>query len=501
MSRNGRRNRRCLRSTAIVPGCSTTNSSLGFRGAFATYTGESKVPMDRKPTPPAPATARESPPARPSASATPSTDPAATTRNPLPTVAAITGSVARGTRGISCSGPIVPRFLLAAVCLLLVASIAACGGDDEEPEEQEPPTERAEPGPEPPAPDGDRDQGARLDFDDVETVAEGLEAPWAFAFVDSDTILVTERAGRVRVIRDGRLRDEPVAELEVDASGEGGLMGIALHPDFPERRVGFLYYTAGGENRLSRFRVGGDLRLTGEVTLLTVPAGPVHDGGRIDFGPDGLLYVSTGETGSPDLAVDRDSLAGKILRVQTNGDPAADNPFNSPVFSFGHRNPQGFDWDSEGRMYASEHGPTGEAGLCCHDEVNLIERGQFYGWPVFAGEADAVGGEAPRESIFPIVESGEETWAPSGLAVHQGADGRTELLVAQLAGERLMRVVLERGEGREVARTGTALDGFGRMRAVDVGPDGCLYATTSNTDLYGDPRAGDDRLLRICERG
>jgi aldose sugar dehydrogenase len=381
--------------------------------------------------------------------------------------------------------------------LLLPASAGVSGGD--EPPPAEPDTVE----PRPPAERPDQPGARPLDFSAVETVAEGLEVPWALAFVDEDTILVTERPGRVRLIEDGELRAEPASEIEVTHEGEGGLLGIALHPGFPERRLAYLYYTLGGENRISRFRVDDDLGFGDEEVLLRAPAAQIHNGGHLAFGPDELLYATTGDAGEPSIAADLDSPGGKILRLEPDGTPAGADAFDgSPVLSFGHRNPQGLDWDGDGRPYSSEHGPTGEFGLCCHDEINLIEEGEFYGWPFLAGNAPAQPGEAPQQPLPPLAESGpDDTWAPGALAVDEPARHPTELLVANLAAERLMRVVLERGEPGEVDRIEVPIDDLGRLRAAAFGPDECLYLTTSNTDGRGEPRDGDDRVARVCERG
>lgn len=351
----------------------------------------------------------------------------------------------------------------ALVLVLLLAS--GCGGDGGEATTAE-------------------ERGERLEFGRVETVVGDLEVPWEIAFV-------TERPGRVRIVDGGRLREEPAAQLDVAASGEGGLLGIALHPEFSDQRFAYVFYTHASGNRLSRFRVTDDLRLENEELLIgEIPAAPFHDGGRIAFGPDGMLYVTTGDAGSPERAADLRSLAGKILRITPAGEVPPDNPFgDSSVWSYGHRNPQGLAWDEQGTLYAAEHGPSGELGLCCHDEVNWIEKGGFYGWPFRAGRVEAAGGEPPADPVAPIAESGEDTWAPAGLAWREDT-----LFVAALAGERLLRVSPD-GE-----RVETALDGFGRLRAAVVGPDECLYLTTSNRDGRGDPQAEDDRVLRMCPR-
>jgi glucose/arabinose dehydrogenase len=373
--------------------------------------------------------------------------------------------------------------------VLAFAVVAACTGDGDEAT----PTRTATTGtPTTASPTG----GGALDFDNVETVAEGLVVPWDVAFVDQRTILVTERGGRVRVVRDGKVQSRPAASIDVDASGEGGLLGIALNPAFP--RVVYVYYTRSTGNRVSRFNLRGDLTFGEERVLIDrIPSAGIHDGGRIAFGPDDMLYVTTGDAGEPRRAADRRSLAGKILRIEPDGSVPADNPFRgSPVYSYGHRNPQGIAWDSRGRLFESEHGPTSElGGLCCNDEINRITAGGFYGWPYRAGERAAFGGTPPDDPIAPLASSGSDTWAPAGLVV----DGTSALLVAALRGSRLMRFAFS-GGGSALEDPSRALAGFGRLRAARFGPDGCLYLTTSNRDGRGSPRSNDDRILRVCRR-
>ncbi len=376
--------------------------------------------------------------------------------------------------------------LLLVSLLLAPLAVLGCGGGNGD--DRQAPTHTDERGQE------------SLAFERVDTVARGLEVPWGLAFVDEQTILVTERPGRVRVVENGELRAEPAAEFDVLDTGEAGLLGIALHPDFPETRLAYVYYTTPEDNRVSRFRVGDDLRFVDEEVIVDgIPAAAVHDGGAIAFGPDGMLYVATGDAGEPSNAADRASLGGKILRVRADGGIPSDNPFpDSLVFSYGHRNPQGLDWDGDGRLYAAEHGPTGEFGLCCGDEVNLVESGAFYGWPFVAGGMRTQEGDPPQEPVEPLATSGEETWAPAGLAVHRPQQGPTSLFVANLAGEQLLRILLD--DARSVESREVALDGLGRLRAAAFGPDGCLYLTTSNTDGRGRPSEGDDRLLAVCPR-
>jgi aldose sugar dehydrogenase len=397
---------------------------------------------------------------------------------------------------------VVARILLA---LLLALALAACGGDGE-PEEAAPP--ETQPAEEEPAPGvetepGPEEPAEELRLGDPEVVTGGLEIPWAVAFLPDDRILVTERPGRVRLIEDGELRQEPVGEVAgVVHRGEGGLLGIALHPEFEETRFVYLYYTASDGNRISRFTLAEDMALGDEQVLLgRLPAAGIHNGGAIAFGPDGMLYATLGDVGEPTLSADPASPAGAILRLTPDGDVPDDNPHgDSPVWSTGHRNPQGLAWDDEERLYVSEHGPSGEFGLCCKDEINLVEAGEFYGWPNRSGGDDtgqAV--EAPGEPVDPVATSGPDaTWAPGGIAVHPES---RSLLLTNLAGQQLLRFTLEEDDPRAVADVQTVLDGHGRLRTIVRGPDDCFYVTTSNRDGRGQPADDDDRLLRLCPAG
>lgn len=336
----------------------------------------------------------------------------------------------------------------------------------------------------------------------VEVVATGLEVPWALAWAPDGRLFVTERPGRVRVIVDGRLQAEPVAEIPVAAVGEGGLMGLALDPDFAHN--GYVYtmytYSEGGglANRVSRW-VLREGRLQDEAILLDgIPGARNHNGGRIAFGPDGTLYVTTGDASQAGLAQDIGSLAGKVLRMNPDGSVPEDNPFpGSLVYSYGHRNPQGLAWRPEtGQLVTTEHGPSGEGGLCCRDEVNAIRSGANYGWPVVAGEA------RDERFVDPLASSGPtDTWAPSGAAFYDGtalAAWRGDLFFAALRGRHLHRLALGDDNGPTVIERERLFEGeYGRLRAVAMGPDGHLYFTTSNRDGRGQPAPGDDRILRI----
>lgn len=332
--------------------------------------------------------------------------------------------------------------------------------------------------------------------DAVQIVATGLEVPWALGFGPDGALYVTERPGRLVRVRDGRV--ERVAEIpDVRRTAEGGLLGLALDPQFAENQFLYLYHSyrstsAGTLNRVVRYRLA-DAGLTEPRILVdNIPGARFHDGGRLKFGPDGTLYLTTGDAEQPQLAQVHTSLAGKILRIRPDGTIPADNPFpGSPVYSLGHRNPQGLAWDAGGQLWSTEHGPSGLGANCCHDEVNRIEAGENYGWPFRAGigpgSSGIVSGVSP---IDPVAESGPtETWAPASAAIVGNA-----LYFGGLRGEALFALDLANpsaGVRRYFHQE------FGRIRDVVVGPDGMLYLTTSNRDGRGTPRPDDDKILRI----
>ena len=346
---------------------------------------------------------------------------------------------------------------------------------------------------------------------------DGLEAPWSLVFLPDGRTLVSERPGRIRLIRDGRLEPEPYAildaavgdegdlvagALDVLVGGEGGVLGLAIPPGFPDPPLVYVMQTyiaeEGGRNRVLRLRDQGGHGEVEDVILDGIPGWVFHNGGRIGFGPDGMLYVATGETFEGPLAQDLDSLGGKILRVTPEGEVPADNPFpGSPVFSYGHRNPQGLAWHPEsGALFASEHGPTGEFGLWAQDEINVIVAGGNYGWP------RVVGAPGRPDTVDPLITWMEDPVPPAGMAFHDGA-----LWLATLASEALLRIELgPAGEAYRVRRierwfaTGPDSGSLGRLRDVVAGPDGHLYVLTSNRDGRGSPRPGDDRIYRLERR-
>jgi glucose/arabinose dehydrogenase len=331
----------------------------------------------------------------------------------------------------------------------------------------------------------------------VETVAENLRIPWSIDWLPDGSALFTEREGHLRIIQEGELLEEPLLSLGV-AGVEGGMLGVAVDPKFSENNYIYIYYTYNEffstTNKLVRYHLD-NLTLTEDKVLLDgIPGGPFHDGGRIQFGPDGKLYVTTGEAGNPDLSQDMNSLGGKILRINSDGTIPQDNPFtDSLIYSIGHRNPQGIDWDESGNLVATEHGPSGWRGVA-RDEVNLITPGSNYGWP------DIIGNEIQEGLQNPIFQTGEDTWAPSGAEFYYGEkfpDWNGMYFVATLRGSHLHMIEFDLENNSVSSDQRLFQDEFGRLRDVQTGPDGFLYILTSNQDGRGSPQSNDDRILRI----
>ncbi|HSD67880.1 MAG TPA: PQQ-dependent sugar dehydrogenase [Vicinamibacteria bacterium] len=340
----------------------------------------------------------------------------------------------------------------------------------------------------------------------VERVASGLVVPWGLAFLPGGDVLVTERPGRVRLLRGSTLEPEPVVTLPVGERGEGGLLGIAPDPRFQENRRLYLYYTGevGGRtvNRLVRYVLAADGRSAREdrVLLDGIAAERYHDGGRVRFGPDGMLHVGTGDAGRPERSQDPASPNGKILRLTTDGAPAPGNPFpGSPVFVLGVRNVEAFDWLDEGTLIVADHGPSGELGRTGHDEVSVARPGANLGWP------DIYGCEARAGMVSPLLTS-REAMPPGGGSVYRGdaiPAWKGSFLVGTLGSRHLHRYELSK-EGRlarhEVYLEGDPPAGLGRVRDVEQGPDGALWVTTSNCDGRGTCPEEKDVLVRIVGR-
>ena len=309
-------------------------------------------------------------------------------------------------------------------------------------------------------------------------LVSGLAVPWAIAFLPGGDALVTERdsARLLRVTPRGGV--SAVGTVPgADPYGEGGLLGVAVSPSFAQDRRVYLYLSTAADNRIVRFRYSGSGIGQLEPVVTGIPRAAIHNGGRLAFGPDGMLWATTGEHGEPGLAQDRDSLAGKILRMTPNGRPAPGNPFGTLVWSYGHRNVEGLAWDGAGRTYATEFGQDR------FDEINRIEKGRNYGWPLVEGTG--------RDGRY--TDPGR-TWPPGQASPSGAAIAGGSLWVAALRGERLWQIPLGRsGElGVPVAHfTGD----YGRLRAVVRAPDGSLWCSTSNRDGRGSPRSGDDKIL------
>ncbi len=387
---------------------------------------------------------------------------------------------------------------LVALAAVLVVSVGCGGGESQssnEPSEAEDTasqTELAEsetPAPEDtraPQPGGSAEAGPV----EVETtvVAAGLEAPWDLVFTPDGEALVSERDSSRLLSIDSSGNVEELQRLPENGTGEGGLLGIALSPNYESDGYIYAYYTTDTDNRVTRFRLGEDP----EPVLTGIPVLTYHNGGRIAFGPDGNLYVGTGDAGDTSNSQDLNSLGGKILRVTPDGDVPADNPFsNSPIYSYGHRNVQGLAWDEGGQLYATEFGQNR------YDEVNRIQPGGNYGWPAVEGEG---GFFASGEYIDPIATWATSEASPSGAAIlKNGAIPQWEgsFFMAALRGQRLYRLALD--PSGTVTEQEELLSGqAGRLRHVVQAPDGSLWVLTSNRDGRGTPIATDDRILRLA---
>jgi glucose/arabinose dehydrogenase len=378
-----------------------------------------------------------------------------------------------------------PRLVLALIAATSTFCVSACGSDSN-PSPQNPST----PAPQPAGDVFTTEDGVRFR---VEVVASNLQIPWSLAFAPDGRLFVTERPGRVRILNIAASTSEVALTLDdVFAQGEAGVLGVALDPDFSSNGFVYVYYTArvggGAANRVVRYRdVGGRL---GEAAVLldNIPANTIHDGGRLRFGPDGLLYITTGDAATTSLAQDVASLAGKVLRLNRDGTTPRDNPYSSPVYSYGHRNPQGIDWHpGNGSLWASEHGNSG------NDEVNVIEPGVNYGWPRIEGSQTMPNMRTPIVSYSPAV-------APSGASFYRGSRFpafANNFFVATLRGVHIVRLRVDPASPRVVAQERLLSDRYGRIRDVVIGPDGLIYFCTSNRDGRGSPVAADDRIARL----
>ncbi|WP_027626580.1 PQQ-dependent sugar dehydrogenase [Clostridium lundense] len=332
---------------------------------------------------------------------------------------------------------------------------------------------------------------------EVEVIAENLYVPWAMDISNEGKIYFTERSGAIRIIEDGKLLTQPLITFGAPfvSRGEGGLMGIALDPNYSQNHYMYVMhsYAEGNRiyNRVVRLVENNNRASIDRVLLDRIPGGQIHNGGRLKIGPDKKLYITTGDAGNSALAQDLRSTAGKILRIELDGSVPKDNPIaNSPVYSLGHRNPQGLAWNSKNILYASEHGQL------AHDEINIIQPGANYGWPLVQGDEESQEVKTQK----PLIHSGEETWAPSGIAFIDQGPWQGKLLVANLRGQQLLAISLNK-EGTAVKNIESWFrNQYGRLRDVIQGKDGSIYLTTSNRDGRGNPNITDDKIIRLIPK-
>ena len=321
----------------------------------------------------------------------------------------------------------------------------------------------------------------------AETILYDLDIPWDVQFVpDDDMAFITTRGGVAYSLHNGSLHS--ILDINV-RGGEGGMLGIAIHPEYEDNSMVYVYHTDHEHgNVVLRYVYQDDTLIFHDTIIHDIPASLYHNGGRIAFGPDDMLYVTTGDAGDGSLSRDVSSLAGKILRIEPDGSIPEDNPFaDSPVYAYGLRNSQGITWTDDGTIFAVDHGPSGLFERA-HDEINMIIAGMDYGWP------DAIGARTIPQTVAPYMESGDITWAPSDILYVQNStipQWNGALVYTALFGKHV-GVIHEDKSRQEILN-----DEFGRIRAITQHPDGSVYLLTTNTDGRGDPSDTDDRLIRI----
>lgn len=319
----------------------------------------------------------------------------------------------------------------------------------------------------------------KSDSSNVEIIASDLNIPWEIVFLPNGEILVSERGGDlVRINKGSKIKVEGV-----NHNGEGGLLGVALHPNFENNNWIYVYFTSNSEgikNRVERYSLNLDKNSleNKKIILDNIPGNWFHDGGRIAFGPDNYLYITTGDVGNPGNSQDTNSLAGKILRIDDEGRIPKDNPFGNEVYSYGHRNPQGITWDERGRLWATEHGQSPPSEF---DELNLIEKGNNYGWPIIQGDEEKEGMKKPI-----IHSGGDNIWAPAGAVFYKG-----KIFFVGLRGESLYEYDIENKKLKSYFK-----NKFGRLRAVKI-EEGYIYISTSNRDGRGTLNNNDDKILKV----
>ncbi|MFF5315390.1 PQQ-dependent sugar dehydrogenase [Streptomyces massasporeus] len=380
----------------------------------------------------------------------------------------------------------VPAVLAAAALLLTAGCSSGSGGSSGEQASASP--SRTAPGSSaPPGQAAEETPPAKGSVKVVRTVAEGLDSPWGLAPLPGGGLLVSSRDdGRIVRVDEKTGKKTELGEVPgVSAAGEGGLLGIALSPDYASDHMVYAYFTSASDNRIVRMiyderKPAGEQLGAPDTVYRGIPKGFIHNGGRIQFGPDKMLFVGTGESGDTGLSQDKDSVGGKILRLTPEGEPAPGNPFpDSPVYSYGHRNVQGLAWDGKQRLFASEFGQD------TWDELNAIKPGDNYGWP------EAEGRSGDKRFHNPIDQWTTAEASPSGIAYAEGS-----IWMAGLRGKRLWRIPLNGTEAS--AEPQAFLEGeYGRLRTVVPAGGDRLWLVTSNTDGRGSPKDGDDRILEL----
>jgi glucose/arabinose dehydrogenase len=377
--------------------------------------------------------------------------------------------------------------VLAAAALLLTAGCSSDGGGSSGKDESASPSRTAPGSAAPPRQAAEETPPARGSVKVVRTVAEGLESPWGLAPLPGGGLLVASRDdGTIVRVDEKTGKKTELGEVPgVSAAGEGGLLGIALSPDYASDHMVYAYFTSASDNRIVRMiydeqKPSGEQLGAPDTVFRGIPKGFIHNGGRIQFGPDKMLYVGTGESGDTGLSQDKDSVGGKILRLTPEGEPAPGNPFpDSPVYSYGHRNVQGLAWDGKQRLFAAEFGQD------TWDELNAIKPGGNYGWPEAEGRSD------DKRFRNPIDQWTTAEASPSGIAYAEGS-----IWMAGLRGKRLWRIPLN-GTKASAEPQAFLEDEYGRLRTVVPAGGDRLWLVTSNTDGRGSPKDGDDRILEV----
>ncbi|MBK8486430.1 MAG: PQQ-dependent sugar dehydrogenase [Chitinophagales bacterium] len=328
----------------------------------------------------------------------------------------------------------------------------------------------------------------------IEEVANNLDVPWGMEFLPDGRLMFNERSGDINILDIKTGEVNALMQRKNSARAEGGLLGLAVDPNFETTHWIFIYETVKSGNQIVRLKFLNNILTEDSVIVNNIPSAMFHDGGILSFGPDGFLYAGTGDATDPQNAQDLQSLAGKILRMDINGNAVDGNPFGNLIYSYGHRNVQGFAWDNYGNMYATEHGPSGEInGWCCHDEFNKIIPGGNYGWPY------VIGNDNKENMLAPLIHSGDDTWAPGGLAFVNSDNTNTfgdTFIMACLRGSKLIviQTVDDSASVKEILFDGT----YKRLRNIIAAPDNSILFCSSNMDgRESSPLANDDKIYRM----